>query len=298
MPEAISTEPLAQLLKSIALHKRTGIVRVEQLGEKNPQQGKIYFENGRPQQAQAGQETGKAALQRINEWKQVTCAFYNVTRPFPLAATVSAPVSQPKIEQKPLTRLQTTAVPVTDKLARAPETIVAEALTGVKAQPTSWREGTKKLPTTQQSEVGMVEQIRTVASPVQSNQQLILHGATLEAYTPEQPARPSRSVQRWTTHLGPQTAAMPSSPPITPRLGPLPGEEVLPGRTAIFKARATATTPQVMQSMERRERIIFILLDGRRTIQDIALLIHQPESDVEEMLVQLTKNGYIQYIQG
>jgi DNA-binding IclR family transcriptional regulator len=50
--------------------------------------------------------------------------------------------------------------------------------------------------------------------------------------------------------------------------------------------------------MERRERIVFILLDGRRTIQDIARLTHQPESDVEEILVQLTQDRYTQYIQG
>lgn len=57
-------------------------------------------------------------------------------------------------------------------------------------------------------------------------------------------------------------------------------------------------TTQVIQQMERRERIIFILLDGRRTIQDIARLTHQPEYDVEQTLVRLTRVGFTQYIRG
>jgi hypothetical protein len=266
MPEAISTEPLAQLLKSIALQKRTGIVYVEQLGEKNPQKGQIYFENGHPQRAQAGQETGLKAFQLINEWKQVTCAFHGMSRPFPLKA--ETPASEPKTQKGSSARLQSARSPETDKLTRAPETIVTEALKGAKGQ----------------SERG--------------NQQFILHGTTLEEYAPEQPARPSRSIQRWTTHLNPQMAVIPARPPVTPRLGPLPGEEALPGRMAIFKARALASTPQIMQTMERRERIVFMLLDGRRTVQDIARLTHQPESEVEETLVHLTKNGYTHYIGG
>jgi predicted ArsR family transcriptional regulator len=58
------------------------------------------------------------------------------------------------------------------------------------------------------------------------------------------------------------------------------------------------TTARAIECMQRRERIVFILLDGRRTIQDIARLIHQPEAEVEQILVQLTNSGYIQYIQG
>lgn len=295
MPEAISTEPLAQLLKSIVLQKRTGIVRVEQLGEKHPQQGKIYFENGRPLRAQAGQETGQKALQLINEWKQVTCAFYSMSRPFPIRVETPAPDNKQKTQQGALARLKAASSPETEKLARVPETIVTKALKG---EPDRASKRAEQSAISQQAEERTFTQIRTAHVPARGNQQLILHGTTLEEYTPEQPARPSRSVQRWTTHLNPQMAMLPSKPPVTPRLGPLPGEEALPGRTAIFKARTMAATPQVMQSMERRERIVFLLLDGRRTIQDIARLTHQPESEVEEMLVHLTKNGYTNYLRG
>jgi hypothetical protein len=50
--------------------------------------------------------------------------------------------------------------------------------------------------------------------------------------------------------------------------------------------------------MERRARIVFILLDGRRTIQDIARLTHQAEYEVEQILIDLTKRGYTHYLCG
>jgi hypothetical protein len=278
------------MLKSIALQNRTGMLRIEQLGERNAEQGEIYFENGRPLRAQAGQERGKAALQRINAWKQVTCSFHGMNRPFPLDTRSLAVVSEQKAPA---------GVPETEKLSRMPESVVTESLKGVngKSAP-SQRSATQAL-AAQQAAGMTVEHIRTVSASMQANQPLILHGATLEEYTPEQPARPSRAIQRWTTHIGPLTQAgeMPRNPPVTPRLDPLHGEDVLPGRMAIFKARA-AVSPQALKDMERRERIVFILLDGRRTIQDIARLTHQPESDVEEILVQLTQDRYTQYIQG
>jgi hypothetical protein len=299
MPQAISTEPLAQMLKSIALQKRTGMLRIEQLGERNAEQGEVYFENGRPLRAQAGQERGKAALQRINAWKQVTCSFHGMSRPFPLDTRSLAVVSEQKAPEKPLARSLVAGVPETEKLSRMPEPVVTESLKGVNGNLAPSQRSTTQVLAAQQAAGMTVEHIRTISTSTQANQPLILHGATLEEYTPEQPARPSRAIQRWTTHIGPypQAVEMPRKPPVTPRLDPLPGEDVLPGRMAIFKARATVS-PQALKDMERRERIVFILLDGRRTIQDIARLTHQPESDVEEILVQLTQDRYTQYIRG
>lgn len=295
MPQTISTEPLAQMLKSIALQNRTGMLRIEQLGERNAEQGEIYFENGRPLRAQAGQERGKAALQRINAWKQVTCSFHGMSRPFPPDTHSLAGVSKQKASEK----LLPAGVPETEKLSRMPESVVTESLKGVNSKSAPSQRSVTQVLAAQQATGMTVEHIRTVSTSTQANQPLILHGATLEEYTPEQPARPSRAIQRWTTHIGPypQAVEMPPKPPVTPRMDPLSGEDVLPGRMAIFKAR-TAVSPQALKDMERRERIVFILLDGRRTIQDIARLTHQPESDVEEILVQLTQDRYTQYIQG
>ncbi len=53
-----------------------------------------------------------------------------------------------------------------------------------------------------------------------------------------------------------------------------------------------------MKRLERRERIVFALLDGRRSVQHIARLTHLTELAVARILVQLFQQGYIEFIQG
>lgn len=297
MAETISTEPLAQLLRSIALQKRTGIVRVEQLGEKNPQQGQIYFENGHLMRARSGQETGQKALQLINEWKQITCAFYGMNRPFPLKTEMPAPAHDGQVQQQLLARLQASKAPETDKLTRASEASALETLKNGSGQPVRRSKETDKLPTSQPLEDRRETPARLTSSLVHDQRQVAMPGTSRAAHTSEKSTGP-RSIDQWETYLNPYRDAHPTRPPATPRLGVLTGEEELPGRTAIFKARESATTAQIIQSMERHERLVFILLDGRRTVQHIARLTHQPESDVEEILIQLTKIGYTHYVCG
>lgn len=299
MPQTLSMEPLSQMLKSIAFQKRTGILRVERLGEKGGERGEIYFESGRPLRARAGQETGKAALRKISEWKQITCSFQGMSRPFPASPNSQSPAREQNTEEGPLVRLLPSSVPQTEKLARSPEAVSKQLQEEVHQPALSDEKHTQAL-ASPRSAAPSPSKISASIPPARPNQPLILQGSRLEEYTPAQPARPSRAVQRWTTHLEPEVKApdLPRKPPDTPRLGPLPGEETLPGRLAIFKARAMVTTTQAIQRMERRERIVFILLDGRRTIQDIARLTHQTEADVEHLLMKLTRNGYTQYIRG
>lgn len=71
-----------------------------------------------------------------------------------------------------------------------------------------------------------------------------------------------------------------------------------PGRNAVFRARLSTATPSTMKRLERRERIVFALLDGRRSVQHIARLTHLTEVAVARILVQLFQQGYIEYIQG
>ena len=69
-----------------------------------------------------------------------------------------------------------------------------------------------------------------------------------------------------------------------------------PGIHTVFRALPTATIQPVMTKMERRERIIFLLLDGRRTLQDVARLVHRDELDIAHILVRLYKQGYTEYL--
>lgn len=294
MPQAITTEPLAQMLRSIALQKRTGMLRVGQLGERNTEQGEIYFENGRPLRARAGQETGKAALQRIGAWKRVTCSFQGMSRPYPAMAYLSSQSRARKTEE----RLPVEFDPQTGQLPRSADL----ADTGRHQIMRAPREKTTYALNPRQTEsIESTEYKSSIQSlPIHDNQPLILHGSSLERYEPLPVSQSPRSVQRWTTHLlsEMETLRMPPKSPATSRQDAAAEEGTLPGRQAIYRARAMVMTAEAIHGLERHARIVFILLDGRRTIQDIARLTHQTERDVEQILLDLTRHGYTEYIYG
>lgn len=294
MPHIIFAEPLAQMIRSITLQKRTGILRVEQLGGRGAERGEIYFENGSLLRARTERATGKAALQHIGEWKQITCAFQSMSRPYPVTDSPSASEREAEEESEP-----THVLPQTDRLARMPMGIDPEQRTHRASQQRSLRDRNTHPLSPRQT--GGMRSVNTVPAllPLEASavhQPLVLHGTKLEAYTPVPVATPSRSVQRWTTHLLPEEPPVVARhPPATPRLLPFRGN---PGRMAVFKSRAAVSPAQAIQQMERHARVIFILLDERRTIQDIARLTHQTEYDVEQILVDLTQRGYTQYVRG
>lgn len=84
---------------------------------------------------------------------------------------------------------------------------------------------------------------------------------------------------------------------------PLPSKKGAPahnatrlGTDAIFRARTEATQPPLVYQLDRRERIVLLLLDGKRTIQNVADLIHRDELEVARILVRLLKQGYVDFI--
>jgi hypothetical protein len=66
------------------------------------------------------------------------------------------------------------------------------------------------------------------------------------------------------------------------------------GVNAVFYSLAFARAPMVISQMERRDRIVFLLLDGKRTLRDVARLIHRSELDVARILVRLWKLHFIE----
>lgn len=68
------------------------------------------------------------------------------------------------------------------------------------------------------------------------------------------------------------------------------------GVYAVFQARPVATTRTMLSLMDRRDRIVLILLDGKRTLQDVARLTHHSELEVAHILVRFLKCGYIEFL--
>ena len=69
------------------------------------------------------------------------------------------------------------------------------------------------------------------------------------------------------------------------------------GIAAVFRTLPYVTTPAILLRLERRDRIVLLLLDGKRTLQDVARLVHRSELDIAQVLARMLKRGYIEYLE-
>jgi hypothetical protein len=84
--------------------------------------------------------------------------------------------------------------------------------------------------------------------------------------------------------------------PSSPQLYTNIEEMAKSGIHAVFQARPVATTQTVLSQMDRRDRVVLILLDGKRTLQDVARLTHHSELEVARILVRFLKCGYVEFL--
>jgi len=97
--------------------------------------------------------------------------------------------------------------------------------------------------------------------------------------------------------------AIPATPPPVQPIGLSAEPEVAEcavrigqhGVFTIFRALPHATKHDILSQMERRDRVVFLLLNGKRTLRYVAQLVHRSELDVARILVRLLKQGYIEH---
>jgi hypothetical protein len=73
-------------------------------------------------------------------------------------------------------------------------------------------------------------------------------------------------------------------------------EAIHQGVHAVFRALPEAVTRQVMSQVARQDRVVFMLLDGKRTVHQIAQLVHRSELDVAHTVARLIKRGYVECV--
>ena len=103
-----------------------------------------------------------------------------------------------------------------------------------------------------------------------------------------QPLPVSETMSRVST--SPRVPALP--PPLAPEVENIGNR----GISAIFRTLPYVTAPAVLKRLERRDRIVLLLLDGKRTLRDVARLVHRSELDIAQVLVRMLKRGYIEHI--
>jgi hypothetical protein len=69
------------------------------------------------------------------------------------------------------------------------------------------------------------------------------------------------------------------------------------GASTVFRVVASLQAPTLANQLPRRERWVLLLLDGRRTVEDLARLTQRNEFDVAYTLVRFLQLGYIEPIQ-
>ena len=158
-----------------------------------------------------------------------------------------------------------------------------------------------------------IRYVFTVDEPVQQKggklNPIVSHPSTIRHLLPieMEETREERSISipaisRNITQPVPVSATM-SRVSISPRVPALPlpvapevENIVNRGISAVFRTLPYVTTPAVLKHLERRDRIVLLLLDGKRTLQNVARLVHRSDLDIAQVLARMLKQGYIEYI--
>lgn len=264
------TEHLTRILHSMMMQRRTGLLSIEHVAEEGREHGEVYFEAGEVTIARTGRQVGVAALAAIQQWEQVYYTFYeDATIPLPrITEDRSLNPRPPAGNAGPVTgtgkhRRLSGTLPVPSHATGAAQSAQNVENHGIPRN-------TRPLPLIPATP-------RPQAIPV------ISHAMPSVPPIPPIPTMPSAATQ---PIISPTTA---------PTSSHTPG---YPGVNAIFRSLPTSATTATMYRLERRERIIFALLDGRRTLKDIARLTHQTDVAVARVLAKLLAHGYIEHLQG
>jgi len=69
------------------------------------------------------------------------------------------------------------------------------------------------------------------------------------------------------------------------------------GASAVFRVVSAMATTTLASQLPRRERWILLLIDGRRSVTDLARLTQRSELDVASTLARFLRRGYIESVQ-
>lgn len=296
---ATFTEHLTRVLHTINQNRRTGLLSVEFVGKQTNEKGEIFFERGETVFARTEHEWGETALGRIMNWSEVYYSFFEgVQLPvqhrglFDLHTAGSIPRSEHDAHlRNTLSQMPEAPAPT---LLPQPYLKLSDKLFPVQEIAHQTKDSTKL------SEAATImlknySPQKTLSHTSDQNRQVPLASVNKRATRPLD-TRDLSSIS-WEART------------VTPELPPLGTGEIRPafspdnpafearrwthGLETIFRAEPDAMAPAVMKQMERRDRVIFLLLNGKRTISEIARLVHRSEADIVQSLVKLLRKHYI-----
>ncbi|MBX5451353.1 hypothetical protein [Thermogemmatispora sp.] len=255
-----SAPSLAEVLKQLRIYRPSGLLTVQRARGAPPEEVYITVERGQPTLVvwnRQQQEASEAVLAWLNSWGEIRFTFQSAE---PLLQLPSP--GQPELQEgAPAGEgpRRPTWPPLS--LQSGPLPAVGGRGSGRQTIPLQSQPGGPTHPPGQARGQGSQQ------GPIQASSQ----------------GRPQNG--RLTPRFG-DSLVLPAVKPVQP-LGPLPPETVVPSLTARGKEYAATAVP-------RYDRIVFLLINGRRTLGDLAQLTRRTPAEVYASLQRLQEQGLIQ----
>lgn len=283
----VVTSRLGNILQMITLAHQTGILRVIRGQGATREMGQIRFIGGEPVSALLGQLTGEAALGVLNNWGECYYAFDEVSVADVAATSLPRPSigegtspSYPQYSQYP----QYPQYPGANSGPFGGDTTFgppADPFDPANPSTPPYRPEVASLP----SRPSRTSPLSEAAWPIYSYQDSGLFSSSGGQPAASGPVVPQPS-------FVPPSQYTPSMPAWEPVQG-APGQAV---STTLLTAvpQRTALAEQVEQlPLDRRERMVLLLVDGQRTVADLARLTRRAEAEVQAVLTHLELLGLV-----
>jgi hypothetical protein len=254
----LSTSRLANVIQLISLGQQTGILRALRGHGPQREMGQIQFIDGQPAAALLGQLTGPAALNVLSNWGECHYAFEDAVMAEDGSLESTEPVAGPAYGA------WNSGTPSFPDPSSSYHSMPPGGAGGSSASThTSWP-GYGAMPPSNTHQRSSVGPSMPLGGPG--------HTSGLTGRPPSYPSGPGQQTPSQQP-MGPSVAASAATP--------------LPRRTT----RVDLTDPL---PLDRRERMVLLLVDGKRSVSDLARLTRRTEDEVRAVLGNLKMLGLIE----
>lgn len=277
----ISTSRLANVIQLIALGRQSGILRVVRGHGASREMGQIQFIDGQPRAALLGQLTGTTAMNVLNNWGE---SYYMFDESEMSEEGMREPVPAPAYGAWPSGDAGWSGRGTVSRLGGGGASAPSGAPPGYPASypgtypggnAGSWPSQNTGASLGQNGQMGQMPQMPHTPTPPPTSGG---PSGPLPGNAPTQPAMGS--------------SYPPSSYPSQPGdPGSQGGGVVYPGQVPRRTARSELSDPL---PLDRRERMVLLLVDGRRSVGDLSRLTRRSEPELLAVLGNLKMLGLIE----
>lgn len=265
----ISTSRLANVIQLIALGRQSGILRVVRGHGASREMGQIQFVDGQPRAALLGQLTGTTAMNVLNNWGE---SYYMFDESEMTEEGMPEPVPTPAYGAWPSGDAGWAGRATSAQLGGSAPSGPLASFPG--AYPASYPSGAASSWPSQNTGTSLGQMPYTPPPPPANGG----GSGPLSGNFPSQPGMGSS-----------YPSGSQSTPPSDPAMSG--GAVTYPGQIPRRTARSELTDPL---PLDRRERMILLLVDGRRSVGDLSRLTRRSEPELLAVLGNLKMLGLIE----